>query len=55
MEGGIINHAKEIFALPESMNALRLGQYFVRHGINDASLDKLTKALRLRGVQIDGV
>jgi len=55
LEGGIMNRAKEIFALPESMNALRLGQYFVPHGINDASLDKLTKALRLRGVQFDGV
>lgn len=49
-----MNAAKEIFALPEPMNALRRGQYFVRHGINDAPLDKLTKALRLRGVQIEG-
>jgi len=55
LEGGIMNRAKEIFALPESMDALRRGQYFVRHGINDSSLGKLTKALRLRGVHLEGV
>jgi hypothetical protein len=55
LEGGIMNCAKEIFALPEAMNALRRGQYFVRHGINASSLDQLSRQLRLRGVNFEGI
>jgi hypothetical protein len=51
LEGGILNHDPEVYALPEAFAALSRGQYFVDHGATDAKLDQLVRALRLRGVE----
>lgn len=50
LEGSIRNHAREVFALPNAMNALRQGHYFVAEGDNDLFLDKICQSLRLRGM-----
>jgi hypothetical protein len=50
LEGSIRNHAPEVFALPNAMNALRQGHYFVAERDNDSLLDKICQSLRLRGV-----
>jgi len=50
LEGSIRNCALEVFALPNAMNALREGHYFVADGDDDLLLDKICRSLRLRGV-----
>ena len=54
LEGGIPSRDQPVFALPNAMAALRAGTYFVEHDTTDSVLDKLCKALRLRGVACDG-
>ena len=51
LEGGVRNGSEEIFALPAGMAALKQGQYFVRQADNEARLDSVLQALRLRGVE----
>ena len=50
LEGGIQNIAEKVFALPTGGAALEVGQYFVAEGAGDYELDRICKALRLRGV-----
>jgi hypothetical protein len=50
LEGGIRNEDSDVFALPEAMNALRKGQYFVAEADTPVRLETLCRALRLRGV-----
>lgn len=50
LEGGIQNIAEKVFALPTGGAALEAGQYFVAEGAGDYELDRICKALRLRGV-----
>jgi len=50
LEGSIRNHASEVFALPNAMDALRRGQYFVADRDNDLRLDTICQSLRLRGI-----
>lgn len=51
LEGSVRNFDPPIFALPSGLEALNSGRYFVDHRDNDHVLDRLCKALRLRGVQ----
>jgi hypothetical protein len=51
LEGSIRNFAEDVFALPSAMEALRRGQYFVAADDTDFVVDKLCRALRLRGVE----
>lgn len=53
LEGGIQHASDNLYALPQAMDALRGGRYFVSHGANDAVVDTVTKALRLRGYEFD--
>jgi hypothetical protein len=50
LEGSIRNFDPEVFALPKGMELLRQGQYFVADGDNDWVLDKVCRALKLRGI-----
>ena len=50
LEGGIQNIAEKVFALPTGGAALEAGRYFVAEGAGDYELDRICKALRLRGV-----
>jgi len=49
LEGGIQNVDQELYALPQAMEALRGGQYFVHHADTLARLNTVAKTLRLRG------
>jgi hypothetical protein len=51
LEGFVRNDASPIFALPDGLQALNSGQYFVAKDDTELQLDKLCQALRLRGVQ----
>jgi hypothetical protein len=51
LEGSVRNFDGDIFALPDAMQALARGQYFVAEEDKGDRLDKLCKALRLRGVE----
>jgi len=53
LEGGIQNSDAELFALPRAMEALRQGQYFVHYRDSQARLETLSKALRLRGYDVE--
>ena len=53
LEGGLLNHDPPIFALPNAMNALRGGQYFVPAGSTPAVVERLCRSLRLRGIDCD--
>lgn len=53
LEGGIKNSIAELFALPQAMEALRAGQYFVHYRDNEIRLETVCKALRLRGYDIE--
>lgn len=53
LEGGMQHASDNLYALPQAMDALRGGRYFVPHGANDAVIDTVTKALRLRGYEFD--
>jgi hypothetical protein len=53
LEGGIRNFSEKLYALPDAMAALQKGRYFVHHRANDAVLDTVVKALRLRGYDFD--
>jgi len=51
LEGSIRNDDGEIFALPQAMEALRCGQYFVGASDGEGVLDSLSRTLRHRGVE----
>jgi len=53
LEGGIRNSDAELFALPQAREALRHGQYFVHYRDNEIRLQTVSKALRLRGYDVD--
>ncbi|OBV41279.1 hypothetical protein [Janthinobacterium psychrotolerans] len=53
LEGGLQNSGDNLYALPQAMDALRNGRYFVSHGANDTVVDTVAKALRLRGHAFD--
>jgi hypothetical protein len=53
LEGGVQNSDVEVYALPQAMEALRRGQYFVHYRDNDGRLDAVAKKLRLRGYEVD--
>lgn len=55
LEGGIRGVSEKLYALPDAMAALRNGRYFVHHQANDSVLDKVAKALRLRGYDFDTI
>lgn len=50
LEGQIRNYDSDVFALPQAMEALRDGQYFVANDDNDWVLDKVCRELKKRGV-----
>ena len=52
LEGGIQNFVPVLYALPEAMEALRTGRYFVHHRDNASVLETLARKLRLRGYNI---
>jgi len=51
LEGSVRNFAPPVFALDSGLRALRAGRYFVSDHDNDLVLEKLSRALRLRGVE----
>jgi len=51
LEGSAKNWDPEIYALPEGMAALQRGSYFVAANDNDSVLDRVCRALELRGVE----
>jgi hypothetical protein len=51
MEGSVRNSDAPVFAFDSGLDALRSGRYFVSDNDNDFVLDKLCRALRLRGVE----
>ena len=51
LEGSVKNFDPPVFAFDSGLNALRAGRYFVSDHDNDFVLDKLCRALRLRGVE----
>lgn len=51
LEGSVQNHDAPVFAFESGILALRAGQYFVGESDSELRLDKLCKALRLRGVE----
>jgi hypothetical protein len=51
LEGSAKNWDPPIFALPAGMAALQRGSYFVAADDNDALLDRVCRALQLRGVE----
>jgi hypothetical protein len=53
LEGGIQESDAELFALPQAMEALRQGQYFVHHRDNQSRLETVSRALRLRDYDVD--
>jgi len=53
LEGGIRNSDVELFALPQAMEALRKGQYFVHYRDNHHRLETIAKTLRLRGYEVE--
>jgi hypothetical protein len=53
LEGSIRNFDAELFALPQAMEALRQGQYFVHYRDNQLRLETLSRALRLRGYDVE--
>jgi hypothetical protein len=53
LEGGIQNVSEKLYDLPDALAALQKGRYFVHHRANDAVLDAVAKALRLRGYDFD--
>jgi hypothetical protein len=50
LEGSVQNRAGDVFALPEGMQALEEGRYFVADCDNEYVLERTLKLLRLRGV-----
>lgn len=53
LEGGIQSVSEKLYALPDAMAALQNGRYFVHHRANEAVLETVVKALRLRGYEFD--
>ena len=51
LAGGIKNIAEQVFVLPSASAALEAGQYFVAH--DEGNLDRICKALRLRGIECE--
>ena len=52
LEAGIQNFDANLYALPNAMNALRNGQYFVHRNANRGQLDVLVQSLKLRGFEV---
>ena len=50
LEGSVKDYDLPVFAFGSGLRALQNGRYFVADGDNEARLDSLCKALRLRGV-----
>jgi hypothetical protein len=50
LEGSVKNHDAPVHAFDSGLSALQSGRYFVGERDNDYVLEKLCKALRLRGV-----
>lgn len=50
LEGSVRNNHPPVFALPSGLAAIREGRYFVGDDDNDSYLDRICRALRLRGV-----
>jgi hypothetical protein len=51
LEGSAKNWDSDIFAFPAGMAALQRGDYFVSDDDNESVLDKVCRALELRGVE----
>jgi hypothetical protein len=51
LEGSIKNYDPQVFAFASGHSALKEGQYFVADADNEFVLEKLCKALRLRGIE----
>jgi hypothetical protein len=51
LEGSVKNWDPDIYALPAGMAALQRGSYFVAGDDNDLLLDRVCRALELRGVE----
>jgi hypothetical protein len=51
LEGSIQNFDADIYALPNAMDALQRGSYFVAQNDTDARLDQIVRQLDLRGVE----
>lgn len=51
LEGSIRNWDSDVFALPSGMSALQRGAYFVADDDNDSVLDRVCRALELRGIE----
>ena len=52
LEGSIRNRMADIFALPEGMQALNEGRYFVADDDNEHVVETVVKSLRLRGITL---
>jgi hypothetical protein len=51
LEGSATNWATDLFALPAGYAALQRGSYFISGDDNDLVLDRICRALELRGVE----
>jgi hypothetical protein len=54
LEGSVKNFDSPVFALNSGITGLRAGRYFIADQDNDFVLDKLCRALALRGVKCAG-
>ena len=52
LEGSIRSRMEDIFALPEGMQALNEGHYFVADDDNEHVVETVVKSLRLRGITV---
>jgi len=52
LEGSIRSCMGDIFALPEGMQALNEGRYFVADDDSEHVVEKIVKSLRLRGITL---
>ena len=55
LEGSVQNYDPPVFAFDTAYSALQSGRYFVGDSDNEFRLDKICKALRLRGVECTDV
>jgi len=54
LEGSVRNYDAPIYAFSSGLVALRSGRYFVDEGDNEAMLESICKALRLKGLECSG-
>lgn len=50
LEGTVKNISDSIYAFPDGLAAYQAGQYFVAESDNEFVLDRVCRALRLRGI-----